>query len=113
MSGKQYSPEFLHMQTRSKADKKNPNYGVRKSSSTLAKIIKLVYVYNSEDMNYIGSFPTVVCSKTFKLGKDTPPPGQDQNILNQVYLSRVKFIQEKNYINNKFSNASINPLKIY
>ena len=71
MSGKQYSPEFLHMQTRSKADKKNPNYGVRKSSSTLAKIIKLVYVYNSEDLNYIGSFPTVICSKTFKIGKDT------------------------------------------
>ena len=28
-------------------------------------------MYNSEDMNYIGSFPTVVCSKTFKIGKDT------------------------------------------
>lgn len=71
MSGKQFSPEFLHMQTRNKAGINNPNYGVKKSTTTLAKIIKLVYVYNSEDMNYIGSFPTVVCSKTFKIGKDT------------------------------------------
>jgi len=71
MSGKQFSPEFLHMQTRNKAGINNPNYGVKKSTTILAKIIKLVYVYNSEDMNYIGSFPTVVCSKTFKIGKDT------------------------------------------
>src|SRR4029077_9625238 len=71
MTGKQFSPEFLYMQTRNKAGKINPNYGIKKSTSTLAKLIKLVYVYNSENMNYIGSFPTVVCSKTFKIGKDT------------------------------------------
>jgi len=71
MSGKQFSPEFLHMQTRNKVGINNPNYGVKKSTTTLAKIIKHVYVYNSEDMNYIGSFPTVVCSKTIKIGKDT------------------------------------------
>ena len=74
MSGKQFSPEFLHMQTRNKIGINNPNYGVKNSTTTLAKRIKLVYVYNSEDMNYIGSFPalgTVVCSNTFKIGKDT------------------------------------------
>jgi hypothetical protein len=68
MSGKQFSSEFLYMQTRNKKGKINPNYGAKKSTTTLAKIIKLVYVYNSEDLNYIGSFPTVVCSKTFKIG---------------------------------------------
>ncbi len=71
MSGKQFSPEFLYMQTRNKTGKNNPNYGAKISTTTLAKIIKLVYVYNSFDLNYIGSFPTVVCSKTFKIGKDT------------------------------------------
>jgi group I intron endonuclease len=71
MSGKQLSPEFLYMQTRNKVGKNNPNYGGKKSSITLSKIIKLVYVYNSEDRKYIGSKPTVLCSKTFKIGKDT------------------------------------------
>jgi len=59
------------MQTRNKAGINNPNFGVKKSNATLAKIIKLVYVYNSEDLIYFGSFPTVVCSKLFKIGKDT------------------------------------------
>ena len=57
-----------------KVDKKginNPNFGNKNSTITLSKIIKLVYVYNSEDMSYIGSYPTVECSKTFKIGKDT------------------------------------------
>jgi len=71
MSGKQYSPEFLYMQTRNKIGIKNPNYGGKKSTTTLCKLIKLVYVYNSENLNYIGYLPTVVCSKTFKIGKDT------------------------------------------
>jgi hypothetical protein len=46
------------MQTRNKAGINNPNYGIKKSTTILAKIIKLVYVYNSEDMSYIGSFPS-------------------------------------------------------
>ena len=71
MSGKQFSSEFLHMQTRNKKGKNNPNYGGKNSTCTLAKLIKLVYVYNSFDLNYIGTFPTVICSKTFKIGKDT------------------------------------------
>jgi hypothetical protein len=56
----------------------------------LAKIIKLVYVYNSENLNYIGSFPTVVCSKTFKIGKDTR--FANLNISNQDYLSAFLFL---------------------
>jgi hypothetical protein len=73
--GKQLSPEFLYMQTRNKTGKIKQNFGANKSTwskdQTLCKLIKLVYVYNSEDLNYIGSFPTVACSKTFKIGKDT------------------------------------------
>ena len=43
----------------------------KKSLFTLAKLIKLVYVYNFEDGTFIGIFSTVICSKHFKMGKDT------------------------------------------
>jgi hypothetical protein len=59
------------MQERDKKGINNPNYGNIKTSSTIAKITKLVYVYNSSDMSFIGEFPTVKCSKHFKMGKDT------------------------------------------
>lgn len=59
------------MQTRDKSGSNNPLYGKKKSALTLNKLIKLVYVYNSEDMSYIGQFSTVNCFKEFKMGKDT------------------------------------------
>ena len=51
----------------------------KKSSITLAKITKLVYVYKissagtegDDELKFIGTFSTVECSKIFKLGKDT------------------------------------------
>jgi len=39
----------------------NPQFGVIKSSDTIAKLTKLVYVYNSVDVSYIGSYSTVKC----------------------------------------------------
>jgi NUMOD3 motif len=69
--GKQFSPEFIFMQKRNKAGENNPNFGKIKSPETLAKLTKLVYVYNYDDMSIIGSYSTVDCAKTFKLGKDT------------------------------------------
>jgi group I intron endonuclease len=71
MSGKEFSPEFIFMQTRDKKGINNPLFGTKKSAITLAKITKLVYVYNAENMSFIGAYPTVECSKTFKMGKDT------------------------------------------
>jgi hypothetical protein len=59
------------MQKRDKINKNNPLFGTKKSPITLAKIIKLVYVYNFEDMSFLGSYPTVECTNKFKLGKDT------------------------------------------
>ena len=59
------------MQIRDKKGKNNPQYGVTKSVETLAKLIKLVYVYEFKDMSFIGSYSTVECSKFFKMGKDT------------------------------------------
>lgn len=71
MYGRTFSPEFIEMFKRNKAGVNNPLYGVVKSPSTIAKITKLVYVYEVENMNYIGSYSTVKCSKEFKMGKDT------------------------------------------
>nr|YP_010991036.1 GIY-YIG homing endonuclease [Pappia fissilis]WOX61309.1 GIY-YIG homing endonuclease [Pappia fissilis] len=71
MSGKQFSPEFVFMQKRDKTGVNNPQFGKQKSTITLAKLTKLVYVYNSKDQSYIGAYPTVECSKRFKIGKDT------------------------------------------
>lgn len=71
MYGRTFSPEFIEMLKRNKEGVNNPLYGVVKSPSTIAKITKLVYVYEVKNMNYIGSYSTVKCSKEFKMGKDT------------------------------------------
>lgn len=71
MAGRQFSPEFIKMQKRSKVGTNNPQYGIKKSTTTIAKLTKLVYVYNSVNMSYIGTYSTVQCSKEFNMGKDT------------------------------------------
>jgi group I intron endonuclease len=71
MFGKDKSPEFIKMQLRDKSGVNNPQYGVIKTPETVAKLTKLVYVYNYLDMSFIGQFSTVNCSKQFKMGKDT------------------------------------------
>jgi len=74
MYGKTFSPEFILMQARSDRDKKeinNPMYGIKKSPATLAKLQKLVYVYEADTLKSIGVFSTVECVKHFKMGKDT------------------------------------------
>ena len=71
MTARKFSPEFIEMQKRNKIGVNNPQFGVFKSSDTIAKLTKLVYVYNSVDMSYIGSYSTVQCSKEFNMVKDT------------------------------------------
>lgn len=71
MYGKIFSTEFFNMQTKNKAGITNPQYGIKKSAKTLAKLTKLVYVYDSNTKNLIGQYSTVQCSKEFKMGKDT------------------------------------------
>jgi len=71
MYGREKSKEFLEMQTRDRSGSNNPLYGKVKSALTIVKLTKLVYVYNSENMSFIGEFSTVNCSKEFNMGKDT------------------------------------------
>lgn len=71
MYGKTFSHEFISMQTRDKKGINNPMYGIKKSPATIAKLQKLVYVYEADTLNSIGVFSTVECIKHFKMGKDT------------------------------------------
>lgn len=71
MFGKAFSPEFLAMQTKDKSGVNNPQYGVIKSAETVAKLTKLIYVYDVASNTLIGAFKTVDCFKHFKIGKDT------------------------------------------
>ena len=65
------SKEFIEMQLKDRKGSNNPLFGKIKSPSTLAKITKIVHVYNCLDMSLIGEYSTVNCSKEFKMGKDT------------------------------------------
>jgi hypothetical protein len=61
----------MHFLKKNKVGKNNPQFGKIKSAITIAKLTKLVYVYNSEDKSFIGTYSTVQCSKVFHIGKDT------------------------------------------
>ena len=71
MYGLTKSKEFLEMQLKDKKGFNNPLFGKIKSPATLAKITKIIYVYNCFDMSLIGEFSIVNCSRKFKMGKDT------------------------------------------
>ena len=71
MFGKTFALEFISMQTRDKKEVNNPMFGFKKSPATIAKLQKLVYVYEAETLKFIGKFSTVECVKHFKIGKDT------------------------------------------
>jgi group I intron endonuclease len=71
MFGISKSKEFIEMQLRDKKGSNNPLFGKIKSPSTLAKITKIVYVYNFLDKSLIGEYSTVNCAKKFKMGHDT------------------------------------------
>lgn len=65
------SKEFLEMQRRDKTGANNPLFGKIKTLETIAKLTKLVYVYNSANLKHLGEFSTTNCSTEFKIGKDT------------------------------------------
>jgi hypothetical protein len=53
------------MQIKNKKGINNPMYGLNKSSKTIAKLQKLVYVYDAKSKTLIGVFSTVECIKHF------------------------------------------------
>lgn len=72
MFGKTYSPEYISMQKLNKKGVFNPQFGKTKSENFITKVTKLVYVYNNVlPLTFQGSYSTVICSKTFSMGKTT------------------------------------------
>ena len=65
------SKEYIEMQLKDKKGSNNPLFGKIKSPSIIAKITKIVYVYDCLDMSLIGEYSTVNCSKEFKMGNNT------------------------------------------
>lgn len=71
MFGKPKSVEFIAMQSRDISGANNPQFGVVKSATTIAKLTKLVHVYDASTMELIGSYATTAVFKQFSIGKDT------------------------------------------
>jgi group I intron endonuclease len=71
MYGREFSSEFLNYQIKDKSGVNNPMYGRKKSAESIAKLQKLVYVYEYETKKFIGVYTTLLCSKEFKMGKST------------------------------------------
>lgn len=91
MYGKTFSDQFTFMQVRDKKGINNPLYGKEKSPSTIAKLTKLVYVYNYETKEFLGSYSTVNCAQEFKIGKDTLQKYLKSNLpFNNKLFSRIK-----------------------
>lgn len=71
MYDREKSPEFIAMQVKDKSGINNPQYGVIKKASTIAKLVKNVYVYDALSHEHLGTFSTVECKKHFRMGYDT------------------------------------------
>lgn len=69
MYGREFSSEFLKYQIKDKSGINNPMYGIKKSAETITKLQKLVYVYEYDTKKFISVYPTVLCSKEFKMGE--------------------------------------------
>lgn len=71
MFGKQMSPQFIAMQKKNKFGVNNPQFGVVKSPATVAKLTKLVYVYDANTKVLLGKYSTVEAKKAYSMGYDT------------------------------------------
>jgi group I intron endonuclease len=90
MFGKEKSLEFIAHMVKDRSGVNNPMYGKAKSEKTLAKLRKMVWVYDVEK-NYklLGIFPTVMCTKTFHIGYEALTKRlQDGKIHKGKYFSR-------------------------
>jgi hypothetical protein len=54
MYDRKFSADFIKMQIRNKVGANNPQFGKIKSSETITKLTKLVYVYDFITKNFIG-----------------------------------------------------------
>jgi group I intron endonuclease len=72
MFGKEKSAEFIFHQKKDKSGANNPQFGVVKSEKTLAKLRRMVYVYDLNDNSkFLGGYATVEFTRVFKISSST------------------------------------------
>ena len=72
MYNKPKSEAFIAEQLRDKSGYNNPMFGKPKSDQTLAKLRKMIFVYDvTQDYKLLGVYPTVMCTRLFKLSNNT------------------------------------------
>jgi len=72
MYNKIKSDAFIAQQSRDKSGENNPMFGKAKPEQTLAKLRKMVFVYDvTQDYKLLGVYPTVMCTRLFKLCNNT------------------------------------------
>ena len=66
------SDAFISQQIRDKSGINNPMFGKTKSEQTLAKLRKMIFVYDvTQNYKLLGVYPTVMCTRLFKLCNNT------------------------------------------
>lgn len=72
MFNKIKSEAFIAQQIRDKSGENNPMFGKTKSEQTLAKLRKMIFVYDvTQNYKLLGVYPTVMCTRLFKLCNNT------------------------------------------
>lgn len=72
MFNKIKSEAFIAQQIRDKSGENNPKFGNTKSEQTLAKLRKMIFVYDvTQNYKLLGVYPTVMCTRLFKLCNNT------------------------------------------
>lgn len=72
MYNKIKSDAFISQQIRDKSGENNPMFGITKSEQTLAKLRKMIFVYDvTQNYKLLGVYPTVMCTRLFKLCNNT------------------------------------------
>ena len=72
MYNKIKSDAFIAQQIRDKSGENNPMFGKTKSEQTLAKLRKMIFVYDvTQNYKLLGVYPTVMCTRLFKLCNNT------------------------------------------
>jgi len=72
MYNKIKSDAFIAQQIIDKSGENNPMFGKTKSEQTLAKLRKMIFVYDvTQNYKLLGVYPTVMCTRLFKLCNNT------------------------------------------
>lgn len=72
MYNKPKSPAFIAQQVKDKSKENNPMFGKVKSEETLAKLRKMIFVYDvTQNSKLLGVYPTVTCARIFRICNNT------------------------------------------